>query len=316
MKILLTGGAGFIGSYVLRAYLNAGHQVVVLDDLSTGRREAVPYTVPFYRADICDRAALAEVMQQLRPDIVNHHAGVASVRSSQRNPERILQVNVQGTANVLRAARSSGVRKFIFASSGGAVYGDAKDLPVAEGAPLAPISAYGESKVQAEQLIMQEDGRFESIILRYGNVYGPGQDPRRDNGVIPIFAHDLLIGKVPKIYGDGNQRRDYVYVSDVAEANLKALICGSFGVFNIGTGLGYRVDEVYQLIGRSLCISAIPDYQPHNPFEVKDVVLNVNRAETVLGWRAKVSFEEGLARTLTAIAPRARSIRKQVVSEQ
>jgi len=304
MRILLTGGAGFIGSHVLRTYLEAGHEVVVVDDLSGGRREMVPFHVPFYRVDICDREAIGDLIKKAKPDVINHHAGLVSVRQSQRQKQRYMQVNAMGTANVLWAAQSAGVRKIIYASSGGAIYGNDQKLPIQETASLAPVSPYGESKVLSEGLFMKEDERSKFVILRYGNVYGPGQDPGRDNGVISIFAQDLLMGVKPRIYGDGSHMRDYVYVQDVAEANLKALEPGLTGVFNIGSGEGHRVKDVYDLIRDLVGTSKTPKHQDPNPYEVQDVVLDVSRAEAVLGWKARVGFEEGVTQTVMGMAAR------------
>jgi UDP-glucose 4-epimerase len=304
MRILLTGGAGFIGSHVLRVYLEAGHEVVVVDDLSGGRRENVPFHVPFYRVDVCDQDALEDLVRKVKPDVINHHAGLVSVRQSQSQKQRYMQVNTKGTANVLGAARSTGVQKFIYASSGGAIYGNDQKLPIQETASLAPISPYGESKVLSESLFMKEDKRMKFVILRYGNVYGPGQDPSRDNGVIAIFAHHLLRGKKARIYGDGSHTRDFIFVHDVAQANLKALEPGMTGVFNIASGDGHRVEEVYDLIRDLVGISLTPKHQKPNPYEVQDVVLDVARAEAVLGWKARVEFEEGLTQTVMGMAAR------------
>jgi len=304
MRILLTGGAGFIGSHILRAYLEAGHEVVVVDDLSGGRRESVPYHVPFYRVDICDRDTLGDLVRKVKPEVINHHAGLVSVRQSQRHKQRYMQVNTKGTANLLRATRSAGVRKFIYASSGGAVYGNVKKLPIQETASLAPISPYGESKVLSEDLFMKLDGRMKFVILRYGNVYGPGQDPGKDNGVVSIFTHHLLKGKRPKIYGDGNQMRDYVYVQDVVKANLKVLPMALTGVFNIGSGEGHRVEEVFNRIRDMVGTRITPEYLEPNPYEIQEVLLDVSRAEVVLGWKAQVGFEEGLTQTVMGMAAR------------
>ncbi len=299
MKILLTGGAGFIGSYVLRAYLQEGYDVTVVDDLSTGRREAVPDGVPFYRSDVCDLEALQEIFQRVRPNVVNHHAGLVSVRESAHDPDRFMAVNLRGTQNVLHAAQESGVRTFIFTSSGGAVYGEATQQRVSEDHPLKPLSPYGESKALAERLLLAQDGRFKMVILRYGNVYGPGQEPQHDNGVIAIFARALQYGEPITIFGDGRQLRDYVFVEDVARANLSALQLDGGGIFNIATGQGRDLLQVGGQIADALGVEFQASFLNSHPYEVRTNVLDVSRAEHALGWRAAVSFEDGLKRTLT-----------------
>lgn len=301
MKILLTGGAGFIGSHILKAYLEAGHEVVVIDDLSRGRRQAVPEGVPLYQVDICDVQELEALMARERPEVVNHHAGLVSVRESQRIPDRYRQVNVQGTVNVVEVALEVGIKKFIFASSGGAIYGQAPAQLIGEDAPLNPISIYGETKVLAERLIPAQDGNFEAVILRYGNVYGPGQDPTLDNGVIAIFSHALLLRRRPLIYGEGDQQRDYVYVEDVARANCMALQPGLHGIFNVATGTGRSLMQVYQGIAEVLETDLSPRFIPANSFEVRHNVLDARRARDVLGWEARVPFKMGLERTVRAI---------------
>jgi UDP-glucose 4-epimerase len=299
MKIALTGGAGFIGAHVAKAYLQAGHEVVVVDDLSRGHAESLPSSVTLHRVDITDAGALKAVFQTERPEVVNHHAALVSVRESARCSERYIQVNLVGTQNVLHAALASGATRFIYASSGGAVYGEAQSLPVAEDHPLNPLSVYGESKVLAEKLIHEQDGRFESVILRYGNVYGPGQDPGGGNGVIAIITLALLAGRTATIFGDGSQRRDYIYIEDVARANLAALEKGVHGCFNIATGQGLDLLQVGHQISDALGVDFQASFQAAHPYEVQMNVLDVSMAERGLGWSADVSFAEGLKRTHT-----------------
>jgi UDP-glucose 4-epimerase len=299
MKMLLTGGAGFIGSYVLRAYLQEGYEVIVVDDLSTGRREAVPDGVSLYQNNICDLEALQEVFQRVRPNVVSHHAGLVSVRESAHDPDRYMAVNLQGTQNVLRAAQECGAHTFIFASSGGAVYGEATQQRVSEDHPLNPLSPYGESKALAERLLLAQDGRFKMVILRYGNVYGPGQDPQHDNGVIAIFARALQYGEPITIFGDGRHLRDYVFAEDVARANLSALQLDGGGIFNIATGKGRDLLQLGHQISDALGVEFKANFQAAHPYEVQMNVLEVSRAEYALGWSAAVSFEDGLKRTLT-----------------
>ena len=304
MKVLLTGGAGFIGSYIVRATLDAGHQAVVVDDLSAGDRSTVPEGVPLYTVDVRDRKALEEILLRERPDVVNHHAALVSVRESHQQPERYHAVNVEGTRNLLRAAMKAGVRRSILASSGGAVYGQPDRTPIPEDCPRSPLSPYGQTKVEAEDLLLWQDGRLETAILRYGNVYGPGQNPLRDNGVIGIFSRALLCGENPVVYGDGSQRRDYVFVEDIARANVMALEAGLHGIFNIASGEGRTLLEVYRGITSLLGGDMSLRFASANAFEVVDNVLDVSRAGDSMGWRARVPFDLGLARTVEWIQSR------------
>jgi UDP-glucose 4-epimerase len=301
MNILVTGGAGFIGSAVVKLYLESGHDVAVVDDLSTGRREDLPEGARLQVVDITDAGALAEVFAIEKPQVVNHHAALVSVRESARSPDRYFKVNLEGTRNVLRASLAAGVEKFIFASSGGAVYGEAISLPVSEDHPRNPLSAYGESKALAERLILEQDGRFESVILRYGNVYGPGQDPHFGNGAVAIFARQLLDREVITLFGSGEQVRDYVYVTDAAQANLAALEHGLTGTFNLGSGQGHSLLEVLEALSESLDIKPELRIEDAHPFEVWRNVLDCSRAREHLGWQAAVDFEEGAALVLTEL---------------
>ncbi len=299
MKILLTGGAGFIGARIAQTYLQAGHEVVVVDDLSRGHAGNLPGGITLHRVDITDPEALEAVFQAERPEIVNHHAALVSVRESARCPERYLQVNLVGTQNVLRATLACGARRFIYASTGGAVYGEAQSLPITEDHPLNPLSAYGESKVLAERLIRELDGRFESVILRYGNVYGHGQDPRFGNGAVAIFAEHMLRGQPITLFGSGEQLRDYLFVDDAARANITALEPGVAGTYNIGTGCGLTLLEVLDQLAAALDRKPDIKFQEPHPFEVWRNVLDVSRAEDHLGWRAEVDFETGLQEQVT-----------------
>ena len=301
-KILITGGAGFIGSQVARAYLQAGHEVIVVDDFSQGKRERIPAGIRLYEADICDQDRLAAIFAHERPSVVNHHAALVSVRESYEQPEPYWRVNLQGTENVLEAARKAGIGKFIYASSGGAIYGETQVLPIPESAPANPISPYGESKLAAEKLLWHHDGNPEMVLLRYANVYGPGQDALQNNGVIAIFCHALLKGEQPLIYGDGSQTRDFVHVQDVVDANLAALKPGVEGIYNIGTGTGHSMLDVYMMIAGVLKVATMPMFLPQNDYEVEHNILDVQLAGERLGWQAGVPFEIGLWETVQAIA--------------
>ncbi len=301
MKILLTGGAGFIGAHVTQAYLQAGHEVVVVDDLSRGHIENLPQGITLHRVNITDAGALEAVFQTERPQVVNHHAALVSVRESADCPERYFQVNLEGTGNVVRAALAAGAEKIIYASSGGAVYGEAQSLPIAEDHPLNPLSAYGESKMLAEKLIREQDGRFESVILRYGNVYGSGQDPRFGNGAVAIFAERMLSGQTITLFGSGEQVRDYIFVTDAVKANLAVLEPGATGTYNLGTGRGLTLLQVLDQLAVTLDREPELRFQEPHPFEVWRNVLDASRAETYLGWRVEVDFEVGLRHVLAAV---------------
>jgi len=296
-KILITGGAGFIGLHLALAYRDAGNQVVVLDNLQRGRSELLPAGVSFHNGDISDYLELQEVMMRERPDIVSHHAARVFVRESQRLPEEYARVNLDGTRNVLKAAQEAGVIKFIFASSGGAVYGDPPTMPITEDMPRWPRSPYGETKMRAEDALLADGSGLEIVILRYGNVYGPGQD----HSVVTMFAAALRNGVRPVIFGDGSQSRDYVYIKDVVRANLLALQTGVTGIFNIGSAEERSVLEVYRSVAADMKESVEPLHLPDNVFEVRRNRLDIQRALLTLGWGPGVSFEEGVHLTVKGV---------------
>src|SRR5258708_3720515 len=239
MKIIVTGGAGFIASHVVDAYLKAGHKVVVIDSLPKGSRRNVNPRAKFYKADIRDRAAIARIFKRERPEIVNHHAALAEVAKSVIDPMPTFEVNVIGTANVLHSFGTYGSgkhKKFIFSSTGGAMYGNPKQVPVNEKRPTMTLSPYGLSKQLGEETIKfyARDFGFDYFIFRYANVYGPRQNPKGEAGVVAIFGATMRSGKQPTIFGDGTKARDYVYVGDIARANVAALRRGKNDVVNLG----------------------------------------------------------------------------------
>ena len=297
MKILVTGGAGFIGSHVVDAYLAAGHEVVVVDNLTTGLRENLNPAARFYQADVTDAERMTEIALAEKPDVVNHHAAQVNIRLSVANPVFDTQVNVVGTVAVLEAAAKASAKKFIFISSGGAVYGEASVIPTPEDVPPRPISHYGAAKLAGEQYchVYHVTTGLDYTILRYSNVYGPRQNPDGEAGVTSIFTHKLLRGEQPTIFGDGSKTRDYVHVHDVAAANLLALHRGSLGVFNIGTGRRITDQEVFEAIARAVGYKGRPAYEDFRPGEVMHSCLDCTRACEVLGWRPTISFEEGVA---------------------
>ena len=294
MQALVTGGAGFIGSHLVDALLERGDTVAVVDDLSSGRRERVPDGVPLHVADIADIGPVAEAE---RPDVVFHLAAQVDVRKSVADPAFDARVNVAGTAAVLEAARVSGARRVLLASTGGALYGEDVPLPTPEDSPLAPFSPYGASKAAAETYLALYTRLFglSTMALRFGNVYGPRQDPHGEAGVIAIFAGAAVEGRTVTIYGDGAQTRDYVYVGDVVAGFLAAAGSDATGAVNIGTGVETAVLDLVTAIG-------VPaEHKPARTGEVARSCLDVERADDVLDWRAQVPLGEGLERTLAAL---------------
>ncbi|MFQ5593193.1 MAG: NAD-dependent epimerase/dehydratase family protein [Anaerolineae bacterium] len=298
MRVLITGGAGFIGSHIVEAYIAAGHSVAVVDDLSAGKREYVPAGAAFYQMDIRD-PELGRVLEAERPDVVNHQAAQVSVPRSIANPMENTAVNVAGLVNVLELARRHNVRKVIFASSC-AVYGDPDELPIREKHPIAALSPYGQSKWTGEhylQLYRRMYG-LEFSALRYANVYGPRQDPFGEAGVITIFVERMLADKPVTIYDDGEQTRDFIYVGDVAMANLQAMDRGDNGVYNVSTGNGVTINRLYRLLSELADYHHDPQYAPPRPGDIRHSVLEPARAMRDLDWQPTTPFGQGLARTI------------------
>jgi UDP-glucose 4-epimerase len=294
MRALVTGGAGFIGSHLVDALLARGDAVSVVDDLSSGRREHVPDGLPLHVADI---AAITDAMAAERPDVVFHLAAQVDVRKSVADPAHDARVNVAGTASVLEAARAAGARRVLLASTGGALYGESAALPTPEDSPLEPFSPYGAGKAAAETylaLYTRLHG-LSTMALRFGNVYGPRQDPHGEAGVIAIFAGASVEGRPATIYGDGSQTRDYVYVGDVVSGFLAAADSTATGPVNIGTGTETSVLELVEAIGVE------PRFAPARTGEVARSCLDVNRAAELLDWHAEVTLADGLERTLAAV---------------
>lgn len=299
MRILVTGGAGFIGSHVVDAFVEAGHHVAVVDDLSTGKRENLNPQAAFYQADIRDEDALAAIFAQERPEVVCHQAALANVRESMAQPVRYASVNVLGSLVLLELCRRHGVQKFIYASTGGAVYGEPQSLPVSEDHPVNPLDPYGASKHHVEHYLYlyRHNYGLRYTVLRYANVYGPRQDPFGEAGVVAIFTHKMLAGETPTINGTGEQARDFVYVGDVARANLLALT-GADGIFNIGTGIGTTVNQVYEGLRAATGYQGPVHYGPPKAGEVYRIYLDVRKAKAELGWTPQVSLAEGFRLTV------------------
>lgn len=299
MKVLVTGGAGFIGSNIVDAYLDKGYDVVIIDDLSTGKRENINPRATFYELDIQDEA-IEEVFSKERIDIVNHHAAQIDVRSSIKDPIFDARINVIGLLNILERCVKYKIKKFIFASSGGVIYGEPETLPAKESHPLIPLSPYGITKLIAEHYLhyYYTIHQLDYTIFRYGNIYGPHQDPHGEAGVIAIFINALLNGRKPVIFGVGEQLRDYVYIEDIVRANLISTKIKGRGIFNLGTGIGTSVNALLNRIQKIMGTDLKPIYRPKRAGEIYKNYLDSTRAREFLGWQAKVDLDEGLKRTI------------------
>jgi UDP-glucose 4-epimerase len=302
MKVLVTGGAGFIGSHIVDQLLAANHEVAVVDSLWSeggGKQSNLNPQAKFYHADITDEATLAQIFDEVKPEIVSHQAAQASVAISTKNPQLDARFNVIGLLNVLTNCTRVGVKKIIFASSG-ATYGTPVRLPIDEEVPQHPEAPYGITKMVAEYYLRywHEAHDLNFTALRYGNVYGPRQDPNGEAGVIAIFAKRFLNHEGVRIDWDGEQRKDYVYVEDVAHANMLALEHGNNEIFCIGAGNPVSVNEIYNILAN------ITDYKPeitHAPKRPGDIYLsyfNYSKAERILGWKPQMNFEDGVKVTV------------------
>jgi UDP-glucose 4-epimerase len=299
MHVAVTGGAGFIGAHSVRALLGRGHRVTVVDDLSHGRREAVPAEARLSVLDVRD-ATLARLFEEGRPDSVLHLAAQMDVRRSVADPLFDASVNVLGTLNVLEAARRAAVKRIVFASSGGAVYGEQDAFPATESHARRPASPYGVSKLCGEEYLAHYALVYgmSTVALRYANVYGPGQDPHGEAGVVAIFLDKLLSNQAATINGDGLQTRDYVYVGDVARANLLALEAPACtGALNIGTGAETTVVELAKQLAHHAGAQPRFSHGPAKPGEQRRSSVAPAAARRALGWAPEVALEEGLART-------------------
>ncbi len=308
MRAIVTGGAGFIGSNIVDALVERGDEVTVLDNLSTGKRENIESALAggaeLAEADIREPEALAEVFGRVRPETVFHLAAQIDVRKSVADPALDARINVEGTINVLRAALESGAGRVINTSTGGAIYGEGKILPAPEDHPVAPEAPYGQSKFCAEgymDLFKRLHG-LSTVSLRYGNVYGPRQDPLGEAGVVAIFCGKVVEGGTATVFGDGLQTRDYVYVGDVVAANLAAAETHDDGAFNIGTGVEASVIDVIEALNAAAGDRQLEfEHAPERPGEVRHIALETARAEGELSWQAKVGLEEGLRLTLDSL---------------
>ncbi|MDX6556933.1 MAG: UDP-glucose 4-epimerase [Miltoncostaeaceae bacterium] len=307
MKALVTGGAGFIGSNLVDALLARGDEVTVVDDLSTGKREnleaALQNGAKLEETDIRAADSVSEVVGRVKPDVIFHLAAQIDVRKSVADPAADSRINVEGTINVLNAAQRNGVARVVNTSTGGAIYGEGRQLPAPEDHPTAPEAPYGLSKWCAEQYceIFTRLHGLSTVSLRYGNVYGPRQDPLGEAGVVAIFCGKLLESETATIFGDGKQTRDYVYVEDVVDANLRAAESNASGPINIGLGKEKSVLDIVQVLNQHADGGFEPEHAPERPGEVQHIALDPSRAREELGWEARVELDEGLKRTLNSL---------------
>lgn len=297
MKILVTGGAGFIASNITDAYITLGHKVVVIDSMHHGFKRNVHPKAKFYKIDIRNLAAVRKMMQREKPEVINHHAAIAEVVKSVSDPMPTLETNVQGTVNLLQTGSEVSIKKFLFASTGGAIYGDQPKYPITEQAKPAPLSPYGLSKLLGEECIeyYARLGCFNYVIFRYPNVYGPRQDPYGEAGVVAIFSQQLRSGTQPIIFGNGAKTRDYVYVRDIAQANVLALRKGNREILNIGRGEEISDQMVYDTISAHFLATPKARYKKVRPGEVKRSCLNARKAQAILGWKPRFTFSDGIA---------------------
>lgn len=299
MRILISGGAGFIGSHVAEAFSNQGHEVLAVDNLFRGKKENLPSNIPLREADLRDREALDRVFSDFKPDLVNHHAAQVSVRESVDDPVFDAEVNVLGSLNLLDCCIWHEAKRVIFASTGGAIYGEQEKFPAPEDHPEKPLSPYAVSKLAVERYLYfyRETYGLQWVSLRYANVYGPRQDPFGEAGVVAIFCQKMLSGETPLINGDGLQTRDFVYVKDVARANLDCLATDFTGPVNIGTGKETDINTIFSMLSRFTGSNAKENHGPPKPGEQRRSVLDPALAAKVLSWKPRTPLQEGLEKT-------------------
>ncbi len=303
MKIVVTGGAGFIASHVVDAYVNAGHTVVVIDNLATGFRKNLNPKAKFYEADIRDAKKIEAIFKKEKPQIVNHHAAIAEVVKSLRDPMPTFDVNITGTVNLLLSSGMYGVKKFIFSSTGGAIYGEPKKIPADESTEPVPLSPYGLSKHVGELMIKfyAKTYGFDYLIFRYPNVYGPRQNPKGEAGVVAIFGGLMKAGIRPTIFGDGTKTRDYTFVADIARANMLVLKKGKNEIINLGWGKKISDRMIFDTIANDTHFKEKPIFAPYRKGEVYQIAITNAKAKKILGWQPKVEFEKGIQKTLETL---------------
>lgn len=298
MKILVTGGAGFIASQIIDAYVDDGHEVIIIDNLSTGRKDNINPKATFFACDICSPEA-ADIVRRERPQVLNHHAAQIDVRVSVSDPAADIRTNVVGLVNLMEAARDAGVKKVILASSGGTVYGEQQVYPATEEHPTWPISPYGLNKLMSEKYLNYYRVQYgiPYVALRYANVYGPRQNPHGEAGVVAIFLNKMLASQEPVINGDGKQTRDYVYVADVVEANRLVLQEKAQGAYNVGTGQENDVVAIFRALREYTGSCCEEKHAPAKPGEQLRSSIAPERLVKELGWKVTVPFAEGMRRT-------------------
>ncbi len=299
MKILLTGGAGFIGSHIAEAYIAEGHEVMIIDDLSHGKKENIPPEAEFVQIDIRSKK-IEKIIKDFKPQVLNHHAAQINLRYSIEHPVEDAEINILGMLNLVEAFRKVGGKKVIFASSGGAIYGETDQIPSPETLFPSPLSPYGTAKLTGENYLRNFYLTYDLpyIALRYSNVYGPRQYPLGDAGVIAIFILKILEGETPVIYGDGTQTRDFIYVKDVAEANLRATDSDFCGEINIGTGKETSVNRLFEIISSILNYHGNPVHGEAVSGEVSRSALDNSLARKILNWEPKTNLREGIGETV------------------
>jgi len=299
MKVLVTGGAGFIGSHLVDALIQQGYQVVVVDNLSMGHLENINPAATFYQADIYN-SELEGIFEKERPEFVNHQAAQTVIQKSMEDPVFDANQNILGSLNLVLQCLRFGVKKIIYASSGGAVYGEPKYCPVDESHPINPISYYAISKHTVEHYLhlAHLQHRLGYVVLRYSNVYGPRQNPKGEAGVVAIFTRQMLQGERPTIFGKGNKTRDYIHVSDVVTANLLAIERDGNGVYNIGTGVETSDQEMFNLLAELIGYQSNPHYAPVRKGEIYKICLDWSKAQKELGWHPQLLLREGLRETI------------------
>jgi len=300
VKILVTGGAGFIGSHIVDALIEQGHQVVVVDNLTTGSLENINPGATFYKMSILD-PELAPLFAKEKPEVVNHQAAQTVITRSTAEPLFDARENILGSLNVILNCARFGVKRIIYASSGGAIYGEPQYLPVDEKHTINPISPYGISKHTVEHYLDLYGLQYglNYVVLRYPNVYGPRQNPRGEAGVVAIFTGQMLRGEQPTIFGSGDKTRDYTHVLDVVAANLLAIERGNNAAYNIGTGVETSDRKLFDTLAKMLNYSGSPLYAPVRKGEIHRICLNAKKAQSELGWQARLSLEEGLRQTVS-----------------
>lgn len=299
-RILLTGGAGFIGSNLVDELIKDGNEVAVVDNLSTGLKENINKKADFFEIDITNKTALKEVFEKVKPEIVFHLAAQASVVHSVAHPVDDVKINLIGTINLMELCQANEVKKFIFSSTGGAIYGDGVERPTPEGATTNPVSPYGINKLASEGFIkfFASDGSVQATILRYANVYGPRQNPRGEAGVVSIFTSKMLADEDITIFGDGDQTRDYVFVGDIVRANIAASKSDTDGTFNIATGVESSVNDVVKTLKRLTGSSSNISHQGERAGELRNSCLDPKKAFLELDWEPTVVLDEGLRQTV------------------